>query len=210
MLDFADFLIKNTPKVWQSLSDPNAPLDPAETALKNAIVNTVLNQTFVNDLNAVPSTFLDKTSYTKNSVLRSLKKVSKKITGINPKTGKKYADDLEAVGVSYDPKTPDKQFPDFLFPLADPVFNLQTNLGSGIVQLTPTDFTDNVNGLKGEALSQRFCRIIYTTFKLLPNTQPLQMPPLASQTPMDMRQGWFIIRCVSMNVRCAARLIRRF
>ena len=49
LLDFADFLIKNTPQVWQSLSDPNVSLSPAETALKNAIVNTVLNQTFVND-----------------------------------------------------------------------------------------------------------------------------------------------------------------
>ena len=135
-------------------------------------------------------------------MLRSLKEALIKITGTNPKTGNKYAEDLEAVAISYDRKTPDKQFPDFLFPFADPVFDLQTNLGSGTVQITPTDFNDNVNGFKGEGLVNDFAGLFTPIFKSLPNTQPLQMPPLASQTPMDMRQGWFVIRCVYERPLC--------
>ena len=204
LLDFADFLINNTPKVWQSLSDPSVSLDSSETALKNAIVNTVLNTAFVNNLNAVPSSFLSETSYTKASVLPSLKEALIKITGTNPKTGNKYADDLEAVAISYNRKTPDEKFPDFLFPFADPVFGLKTNLGSGTVQITPTDFTDNVNGFKGEEVVNDFAALFTPIFKSLPNTQPLQMPPLASQTPMDMREGWFVIRCVYERPLCGA------
>ena len=36
----------------------------------------------------------------------------------------------------------------------------------------------------------------------MPQTQPLKMSPLASQTPMDMREGWFVIRCVYERPLC--------
>jgi hypothetical protein len=36
----------------------------------------------------------------------------------------------------------------------------------------------------------------------MPQTQPLQMPPIASQAPLDMRQGWFVIRCVYERPLC--------
>jgi hypothetical protein len=204
LLDFAEFLQKTTPNVWKYLSDPSVSLSSSETALKNAIVNTVLNQTFINDLNASESTFLKNTDYPKEFVLGSLKDALLKITGTNPKTGNKYADDLESVGISYVRKTPDDKFPDFLFPLADPVFNLQTNLGSGTVQIIPTDFSDLVNGFAGEKVVCDFAALFKPIFKSLPNTQPLQMPPIASQKPMDMREGWFVIRCVYERPLCGA------
>lgn len=204
LLDFAEFLQNNTPNVWKWLTDPSVSLSPSETALKNAIVNTVLNQTFVNDLNAPQSTFLKDTGLAKTNVVQSLKDALLKITGTNPKTGKKYADDLESVGISYNRKTPNQKFPDFLFPFADPVYNLQTNVGNGTVQITQTDFTNNFNGFNGENVVNVFAGLFTPIFKATPNTQPLQMPPLASQTPMDMRQGWFVIRCVYERPMCGA------
>lgn len=202
LLDFAEFLQNNTPNVWGWFSDSSVSLSASETALKNAIVNTVLNQTFVNDLNASPSTFLKDTGYTKTNVVLSLKDALLKITGTNPKTGKKYADDLESVGISYNRNAPNEKFPDFLFPFADPVYNLQTNVGGGTVQITQTNFSDAVNGFNGETIINDFAGIFTPVFKATPNTQPLQLPPLASQKPMDMREGWFVIRCVYERPLC--------
>ena len=98
-----------------------------------------------------------------------------------------------------------------MFPLADPVFDLKTNLDNAYVSITPSDFSKTAsnknraenNKIKdGEDHVNRIAQLVEAALPPMPANQPLQMPPLISQTPMDMRQGWFVIRCVYERPLC--------
>lgn len=210
LLDFADFLQKNLPKIWTALKGETVSLNAAENKLKDAIIATAPNAAFLADINLpnpANSRFFVKTSYRKTDFSGSLRDALLKITGTNPKTNKKYAAELEAVSVNYVRAEPNEQFPDFVFPLADPEFNLQTNTGSGIAQITPTIFTDAVNGFKGEEVVNQIGALVKEVFRKMPpnpQKQPRQATPLAAETPMDMREGFYVIRCVYERPLCGA------
>jgi hypothetical protein len=98
-------------------------------------------------------------------------------------------------------------------PKERPNFALKSFLDGKDVWLSPTDFkktklnenrsaADKIKD--GEDYVNRIAQIIEAALPPLPENQPLQMPPLASQTPMDMRQGWFIMRCVYERPLCGA------
>ena len=212
LLDLADFLQTNLPKIWKALKGEAVTLNNEETKLKNAIIATAPNSTFnadINAPNASDSKFLKGSIYTKANVSATLKDALLKITGTNTKINKPYSVGLESVAISYDREksnnqAPFNQFPDFLFPLADPEvnFNLQTNLGSGAVQITPTVFTDAVNGFNGEAFVNEFAVLVKNVLKKMPQNTLSQATPLAAETPMDMREGFYLIRCVYERPLC--------
>lgn len=202
LLDFADFLMENLPRVWNSLN--NAAVSPAldddESDLVAAITNTVLTNTFETDVESGISTFRAGTLYADGQVKRSMKDALLAVKGTNPKTGDTISEDLETVAISYDRSAPDNQYPDFLFPLADPVFNLQTFLDNATVQITRTIFdTDN---FAGEDIVNRLGQLIEAALPAAPTNLPPQPTPLIAQTPMDMREGWFVIRCVYERPLC--------
>jgi hypothetical protein len=203
LLDFADFLINEIPRVWAALNnDPVSPaLSDEEDELKDVITKTVLNSVFNADVEqGGAGKFLKGTAYTKNQVKRSLKDALIAVKGINSSTNKPFGDDLEAVTISYKRTSPENQYPNFLFPLADPEFNLQTELDNATVQITRTIFEPE--NFAGEDAVNRIAQKIEAAFPAKSQDWPPPPPPLVAQTPMDMREGWFVIRCVYERPLC--------
>jgi hypothetical protein len=222
LLDFANFLESNLPGIWDTLRTPAlfSSLNDAEKKLVNVLTETVLEPAFATDLKL-------GTNYTR--VCGSLKDALLAVKPTDEVPPKKIETNLEKVKVSYDRKTPDQLYPTFLFPLADPtaalkvegpvttiipVFSLKTTIKGETVSITPTNFqktklnqtmTSPPQKIKdGEDYVNEIARMIEEVLKLTAQDQPLQMPPLASQTPMDMREGWFVIRCVYERPLCGA------
>lgn len=211
LLDFADFLEEYLPRIWNEIKGiPASPsLSTDETNLKNAILGTKLSADFVADLalnddsdSTTFSKFLEGTTYGSAAVSRTFKDALIKIKGTKPGSTVKYADDLESVAVSYSRRAPDTKFPDFLFPLIDAKFNVETNTGILLLDRNPPNAPQNKNQIKGEENINVFAKLIENVLLQMP-TNPIPQPiPLAAQTPMDMRQGWFLIRCVYERPLC--------
>ncbi len=195
LLDFADFLSEKMPRIWRTLNgqtvSPTITRD--ETNLINAITNTILESNFAADLVAVVPLF-PPPAYSANQVRRSLKDALLAVKPANQQTAEQIANGLESVGISYNRSSPDALYPNFLFPLTDVNFALKTNLGGGQGSIT--------NDTAGENRINELARLIEKALPSLPQNQPLQPIPLAAQTPMDMREGWFVIRCVYERPLC--------
>jgi hypothetical protein len=191
ILDFATLLQKQIPRVWDLLNGTaapaSAPYDDAENDLANAIGNTTFDASQRSDLTR-------RTFYQESDVKGSL---TEALTAV--KTGS-IETNLESVKSSYDrnpqlPKLPDPMWPDFIFPLADPV------LDGAIPNLSispPVDASDvDKNMMKVDALAALI-------EDALPDEPADAVPnnPLISQRPMDMRDGWFVIRCVFERPEC--------
>ncbi|HEY0461046.1 MAG TPA: hypothetical protein VGC97_18060 [Pyrinomonadaceae bacterium] len=240
LLDFANFLEKNMPRIWDKLN--NRPVTPVlstpEDTLVKVLENTTLDATFATDLKK-------ETKYT--DVSGSLKAALLALKPPNAQTAAQIEKNLETVVDSYNrnppnPSTPEKPnppnppltpnpptplYPNFLFPFADIGFSLTTVLDGGApVLITPSNFQktkinqdiradakaknvalDDKKLIRdGEDYVNRIAKIIEEALADTPTAanQPLQMPPLASQKPLDMRQGWFVMRCVYERPLCGA------
>lgn len=185
LLDFANLLMEQAPRVWrllkgQSPESGDAPFNSNESALVNAIVSTTFDMT-----NAAALT--TGTFYNANHIKASLKDALLEV-----KAGANESN-LEKVKTSYDRgKNPANElWPQFLFPLADPKFPPPQ---SGSKTSNVDRLLDKVGALA--ALIE----------KALPATPPptAEIPenPLVSQRPMDMREGWYVIRCVFERPEC--------
>lgn len=214
LLDFANFLAANLPRVWGALN--NQTVSPAlntdELNLVNVLTNTTLEESFAQNL--IINT-PNPQVYTTAQVVRSLKNALLAVRPFNETQPGIIEKNLEKVVVSYDRKSPDALYPNFLFPLADASqFTLKTILDGQTVSITTSNFqktkdnqtiTIEANKIKdGEDHVNRIAQIVEAALPPMPANQPLQMPPLISQTPMDMRQGWFVIRCVYERPLCGA------
>ncbi len=219
LLDFANFLEDNMPRIWDTLNNRavSPTLKTEETTLVNVLSNTTLETAFATNLKI-------ETSYTQ--VSGTLKAALLAVKPANVQTAAQIEKNLETVVKSYDRSAPDALYPNFLFPLADPGFDLaaipkakpnfllKTVLDGATVSITPSNFqktklnetiTDpNLKIKDGEDYVNRIAQLIEAALPPMPSNQPLQMPPLASQTPMDMREGWFVIRCVYERPLCGA------
>jgi hypothetical protein len=185
LLDFAKFLEQQLPRVWQSVKGetPAPPLNSKENALVTAIGNIDI------DANLKPA--LQNAAYPPAKIKNDLREALLAIRGLlagSTKTAQQIEDGLEAVVKSYNRDAPESFWPNFLFPLADPDFPLKT-LANGVP--VPLD-TDRVN---------LFARLIE---EALPAQAAAPAPklPLAAQPVMDMREGWFVIRCVFERPEC--------
>jgi hypothetical protein len=191
VLDFAKLLKEQIPRVWDLLhgTQPTSggPINSHEQALADAIGNTKFDTTQSGALlDGMPQALKDQTT-----VVASLKDALLAITS-NPQ----IEVDLESVKSSYDRNAPDAKWPDFLFPLSDP-------------KLTPPIPDLPLNVIPKDELDER-SRKVDELAKLieaaLPDTPPpaanIPINPLISQRPMDMREGWFVIRCVFERPEC--------
>jgi hypothetical protein len=191
LLDFANLLETQTPRVWRLLNGQSPPtgeplFTPAETALVTAITNTTFSLT-----NPQKSAFVQGTAYSTSQIKSSLKDALLAV-----KAGS-IENNLEIVKTSFNRKRPtlDPLWPNFLFPLADPLLagpmpNLPINVVPG-----NTDLDQKRKRL--DALAEKI-------EAALPASPAAEVPsnPLVSQQPMDMREGWFVIRCVFTRPEC--------
>jgi hypothetical protein len=191
LLDFANLLQTQTPRVWrllkgQSPSAGEPPFTSAENALAEAITNTTFSLT-----SAEKDRFVQGTAYTPSQIKTSLKDALLAV-----KSGS-IENNLETVKTSFDRKrlTLDPLWPDFLFPLADPL--LTAPLPNLPINVLPADSDLEQQGKKIDALAAKI-------EAALPAAPAAEIPnnPLASQQPMDMREGWFVIRCVFTRPEC--------
>src|SRR6185503_4518409 len=127
--------------------------------------------------------FVANTAYSTSAIKSSLKDALLAV-----KTGSIEAN-LETVKTSFDRKrgSLDPLWPNFLFPLADP--------------LLPSPIPNKT------ALAQEQKKVDALADKIqaaLPAAPVADVPnnPLVSQQPMDMREGWFVIRCVFSRPEC--------
>ncbi|HKO99546.1 MAG TPA: hypothetical protein VJU86_21270 [Pyrinomonadaceae bacterium] len=186
LLDLANLLIEQAPRVWRLLNglqpiagDP--PFNFAESTLVTAITNTTFDGS-KDDL-------VLGTSYLPTHVKSSLKDAL-----IAVKAGS-VESNLEAVKSSYDRKTPASLWPAFLFPLADP--EIAAPLPKLSISAADKDTQLDKDKKKVDALAALIQ-------KALPTTPAAEVPdsPLVSKQPMDMREGWFVMRCVFERPEC--------
>lgn len=189
LLDFATLLAKQTPRVWRLLNG-QAPLtgEPPFNAAENALATAIDDTTF-------SLTDPQKTEFLKGTAYLTIKG-SLKDALLAVKTNTVEAN-LDAVKTSFDRKrlTLDPLWPDFLFPLADPLLpnplpNLPVNVVAGDTEL-------NLARKKVDALADKIQAALPAT-----PAAPVPNNPLVSQQPMDMREGWFVIRCVFTRPAC--------
>jgi hypothetical protein len=185
ILDFANLLMKQTPRVWRLLNNqPPEASDPPFNSNELALASAITNTTFAAG-DAAALTF--GPPYNSNDVKGSLKEALLAI-----KTGE-IEDNLEKVKTAYDRnKNPATDlWPRFLFPLADPEF-------------APPQIDPKTTNL--DQTLAKVDQLAALIEKALPATAPpeAEVPsnPLISQQPMDMREGWFVIRCVFERPEC--------
>jgi hypothetical protein len=183
LLDFANLLNEQIPRVWRLLNG-QAPLagEPAFNAAENALATAITSTTF-SLTNPQKVAFVANTAYSTSAIKSSLKDALLAV-----KTGSIEAN-LEAVKTSFDRKrnTLDPLWPNFLFPLADPLLPTAMTTPALLDQAK-----DKVDALAAKIQAA------------LPATPVADVPnnPLVSQQPMDMREGWFVIRCVFTRPEC--------
>jgi hypothetical protein len=192
LLDFADLLEKQTPRVW-SLLNGQAPLagEPPFTSAENALTEAITNTTFRFTSDTEKDRFVFDTAYKPEQILNSLKAALLAV-----KTGS-IKSNLEAVKTSFNRKLKpqDPLWPDFLFPLADPL--LTPPLPDLPIDIVAGDKEVDENKKKVDALADKIKAA-------LPAKPAAEVPnnPLVSQQPMDMREGWFVIRCLFTRPEC--------
>jgi hypothetical protein len=197
LLDFAKLLKDHIPNLWQTLM--NEPVTEALTGDQNTLLNALTTTTISN-------TYADSlrtgTSYTDAQVARSLKAALIAIEGGVPYSASKDEAielKLESVIKPYnrqDANAPTDWLP-LLFPLADP-----DGANSGPLPPKKPGATENPDPLLA-ALDRidYFAELIEKA--LPPVTSAVLAPlPLAAQSPLDIREGWFVMRCVFERPNC--------
>ncbi|HXI22761.1 MAG TPA: hypothetical protein VNG71_02720, partial [Pyrinomonadaceae bacterium] len=185
ILDFANLLMEQTPRVWRLLNNqPPEASDPPFNSHESALASAVTNTTF--DMSKATALTLG-TSYNSSQIKASLKDALLAV-----KTGE-IESNLEKVKTSYDrTKNPATElWPQFLFPLADPEF-------------APPQIDPKTTNL--DQSLEKVDQLAELIEKALPATAPpeaeVPLNPIVSQQPMDMREGWYVIRCVYERPEC--------
>jgi hypothetical protein len=184
ILDFANLLKTQTPRVWRLLNNqPPEASDPPFNSHETALADAIKSTTF--DMSQAPA-LTRATPYVQSDIESSLRDAL-----IAVKTGS-IADNLEKVKPSYDrSKKPSDIWPQFLFPLADPEF-------------APPQIDPKTSDR--DQLLAKVDQLAALIPPALPATPPpdaeVPLNPLVSQQPMDMREGWFVIRCVFERPEC--------
>src|SRR5882724_10809437 len=172
VLDFANLLKRQIPRVWRLL---NGQQPEASDPPFSAAENALFGKISTTTFAPAQATALVQgTAYSPTQVKNSLKDALLAVKAGQIETN------LESVKSSYARKAPDALWPGFLFPLADPVL---------VPPLADSSQVDSLADLITAAL---------------PAKPAAEVPinPLISQQPMDMREGWFVLRCVFERPEC--------
>src|SRR6478736_857315 len=218
LADLASYLQTYVPSVYQALKDKKPPAsDKAKYLFK------VLNDTLIGeDLKKAPG--LKQADLIPNSMAAALHmfilepsiQASLELTS-TPYTWPKLP---EPLGDPDDPVTANPEYPQFLFPLADPEFILQAASPAITAPLPTTEetaeFSEPIPPEQSpppthpdadfdtyKADIDTFAAVVIRALEDA-DDQPEPVVPTAAERPADMRDGWFHIRCVYERPACGA------
>ena len=212
LLDFSKYLAEHLPAVWQVVKgqQPESSLTnkPKEQAVYNALKTTQLPASVKSALTS-PTIYTDPPKvapalYNASNVSANLRDALRAVTTFD--TNPDAEERLESVAGSYDrdkpsptnATKPDPAWPTFLFPLADPSLAATSGpLPTLAVTPGPNETAAQIAGRKLDKLSD------LVEAALPAQVQPPESSlPLAAQHAMDMREGWFVLRCVYERPEC--------
>lgn len=183
LLDLANFLRTHLKDVWAAIAQGAAePADPDKKALLDALKSVSLSQNVVNALGAYPS-------YPPSTVVAKLTDALKLVVP--------WEDELDKVTrpLDFAATSIDELWPDFLFLLADPWY------GAVLSNLTPPA---DPNDTPAQALQRKIDALGDLFDKALDpiSEENVASPTAAAFRGLDMREGWFVIRCVYERPEC--------
>jgi hypothetical protein len=198
LLDLAHLLKQYLPNVWNSIMGETltSPLTSSETTLINALTSTTISTAYASDL-------VQNSVYSTSEVIRNLQDALQAIRGGVPfveANAQAIEEDLETIVAPYDRNdgASKLEWPNFLFPLADPV-----QLTAGPLPPAKTGVTENTDPLT-KALD-RIDNFVALIANALPAQTSVPTPPplLASQPVMNVGgPTYFVIRCVFERPNC--------
>jgi hypothetical protein len=189
LLDLARYLEQYLPEVWKVVDGqaPQQGLGDADALnLLMALTGTTSGAGLVSALT------VGSPLYTAQDVKPSLRQALQDVGAV--------AEALEGVTAPYDrepdptqPPPPGPSWPDWLFPLADPLAS------APLPPLSPLP-----TGTALEVAQQRVNHLAELVRLALPleTTTPMPAPSLASQQLLEARDGWFVLRCVFERPNC--------
>lgn len=190
LLDFAKFLQEQVNGVWLRLGQPVTSLITAEDKLVDALNKTKVDAGLAFDLRR-DSQGIPIADYQPAGAIASSLSVALKSALNSEQT-------LEQVKITYDRENSAarKAWPLFLFPLADPV---RPATLPPVSPLNPQagDTSLDLNKKKIDGLAALIEAALPAKA-----TGPTPAIPLVAQQPMDMREGWFVIRCAFERPEC--------
>jgi hypothetical protein len=199
LLDFVKLLKQYIPDVWAAIMDPSkaGSLSADELALLNALINTTISSEYADDLVA-------SNSYVSSDVISNLRDTLKKFQTVLPfqQSGPAPANtiehDLETVIDPYHRAQgmANGRWPDFLFPLADPV-------QAGPLPPAKEGVSEQSEALK--AALDRIDNFADLIEAALPAQPPEKTPPplIAAQSVLGIDSpAYFVIRCVFERPNC--------
>ena len=193
LLDFTKYLAEHLPDVWQVVlgqKPTNSLTKTTDQKVFTAMQTTVLPDALVNGLSQ-PARY---TGHVKHTLVDALKAIETE----SAEAG------LESVAGSYDREQPDANWPAFLFPFADPTLAPTDGPLPSSITLAPVANEKPVD--KAVRTVEAFANLIKDALHDPTKPQPPQPPesslPLVAQRPLDMREGWFTLRCVYERPEC--------
>ena len=177
LLDFAKYLQTYLPDVSAAVNDPGQA--GTLSAASQAVYSWLTSQVIGTDV-GLTTGVVGAPDGVATSLAAALKAIPAFETGLEAATAPYYR-------VPPTPPPPPSQtvWPTFLFPLADPQFMDSPST-------TLPNFSQNVDPLT---------TLVAATLPP-PPAQPANAVPLAAQTPVDPRIGWFVIRCLYERPYC--------
>ncbi|HEX6186402.1 MAG TPA: hypothetical protein VFZ44_21100 [Pyrinomonadaceae bacterium] len=211
LLDLSKFLALYLPNVWKVVTEEKKETDLASDAEKNlldAMKRTVASDELKKALTTDPA---DKDNRSASFKLTSVPTTLLDALRALNDPAKKWEEKLETVAVSYDRKTLEGGWPDFLFPLADPVETPPLPPADVNPPPSAADESGEAFGLDQTGVPQgvqdkqsRVDKFVALVVRALPEKSEAPVPPapLAAQAPLDARGGQFVIRCVFERPLC--------
>lgn len=203
LLDLSKYLAQYLPNVWAKVRNPQTgpDLEGNEAKLYDELAGMTTPPGF-------PAALTAGTGYdAEGDVAASLADALRRLDA----EGKDWPGKLETVPESYDRAAPHELWPDFLFPLADPLETPPLPPASVSPAPTPSDESGEAEQLDPVGLSEtvvqrqaRVDNLVALVVRALPaeSQEPAPAPPLASQAVLDTREGQFVIRCAYERPLC--------
>jgi hypothetical protein len=207
--DFVDFLKKYTPDVWAALQNPGSALTGAQSDLMAALSSTAVASAL--QTSGTPNNLVDGSgspSVVASSLADALSRLAanKALVDNMERTLSPYARGAGSVN-------PD--WPDFLFPLADPadltsaqpVINQPPGFNTPSeddTEITPPPPPSGQSDVTAKTFKQAIDRLAALVIRAIPPDVSADQPAphLVSQKPADLREGFFVIRCIYERPAC--------
>jgi hypothetical protein len=203
VIDFANYLRTYLNPVWNALINqtPSSQLsDPAQAAVLDALRATAT---------AGPASLLANRWQTiagnTQTLLTGLVDVLQRLSS-DPQIESRLDQTTAEFNPSSSPPTSPSDYPNFLFPLADPEFPNQAAQPPSIT-FNPPPSPDEMNEMPPgpDDASTRLDKLAVLIARALVTadaTVPQPAIPLAAKQPADALTGWFVIRCVYRRPAC--------